>query len=95
VVDLGNRHFQILRLPGHSPGSIALYEQATETLFSGDVIYDGALYDTVYRESLERLKSLKVKTIHGGHDQSFGPQRMIEVIEDYLVGHMTLGDPTV
>jgi glyoxylase-like metal-dependent hydrolase (beta-lactamase superfamily II) len=102
VVDLGNRHFQILHLPGHSPGSIALYEQATETLFSGDVIYDGALYDTVYhsdkavyRESLERLKSLKVKTIHGGHDRSFGPQRMIEIIEDYLAGNMTLGDPAV
>tara|TARA_B110000114_G_C14926842_1_gene330819 strand:- start:5 stop:763 length:759 start_codon:yes stop_codon:yes gene_type:complete len=100
VVDLGNRHFHILHLPGHSPGSIALYEKATETLFSGDVIYDGALYDTVYhsdkvvyRESLERLKSLKVKTIHGGHDQSFGPQRMIEIIEGYLAGNMTLGDP--
>lgn len=100
VVDLGNRHFQILHLPGHSPGSIAVYEQRTETLFSGDVIYDGDLYDSVYhsdkalyRDSLERLKSLKVKTIHGGHDQSFGQQRMIEIIDNYLAGKMTLGDP--
>ena len=41
VVDLGNRHFQVLHLPGHSPGSIALYEKNTRILFSGDVIYDG------------------------------------------------------
>ena len=100
VIDLGNRHFQILHLPGHSPGSIALYEHRTETLFSGDVIYDGDLYDSVYhsdkalyRDSLERLKSLKVKTIHGGHDQSFGQQRMIEIIDNYLTGKMALGDP--
>ena len=60
VLDLGNRNFRILHLPGHSPGSIALYEENTQTLFSGDVIYNNDLFDTVYhsdrtiyRESLQ------------------------------------------
>jgi glyoxylase-like metal-dependent hydrolase (beta-lactamase superfamily II) len=32
VVDIGNRHFEVLHLPGHSPGSIGLWEAATGTL---------------------------------------------------------------
>ena len=31
VVDLGNRHFEVLHLPGHSPGSIGLWEADTTT----------------------------------------------------------------
>src|SRR5690606_27976412 len=46
VIDLGDRAFEVLHLPGHSPGSIGLYERATRTLFSGDAVYDGPLlYD--------------------------------------------------
>ena len=36
VVDLGDRAFEVLHLPGHSPGSIGLWEAATGVLFSGD-----------------------------------------------------------
>jgi glyoxylase-like metal-dependent hydrolase (beta-lactamase superfamily II) len=100
VVDLGDRVFQVLHLPGHSPGSIALYEQSTGTLFSGDTIYDGALYDTVYhsdrtlyRQSLERLRGLPVTTVHGGHDNSFGRERMLRLIDNYLAGKNTIEDP--
>ena len=45
VVDLGDRAFEVLHLPGHSPGSIGLWEPATGVLFSGDAIYDGPLLD--------------------------------------------------
>ena len=100
VLDLGDKCFQVFHLPGHSPGSIALYEKQTGTLFSGDVIYDGDLYDTVYhsdkdayRESLARLKTLDIRTIHGGHDESFGRTRMLQIIDDYLSGRMVIGDP--
>ena len=100
VIDLGNRSFQVFHLPGHSPGSIALLDQKSRILFSGDVVYDGDLYDTVYhsnreiyRESLQRLRELDVETIHGGHDRSFGKQRMLEIIDNYLSGGMAIGDP--
>ena len=46
VIDLGDRQFEVLHLPGHSPGGIALWESATGTLFSGDVVYDG--YCTIH-----------------------------------------------
>ena len=31
VVSIGNRHFEVLHLPGHSPGSVGLWEAATGT----------------------------------------------------------------
>jgi len=91
VIDLGDRNFTVLHLPGHSPGSIALWESATDTLYSGDVIYDGELYDDLYhsdpddyRASMVRLKALAPEVVHGGHFDSFGQERFAELIECYL-----------
>ena len=99
VIDLGDRIFNVFHLPGHSPGSIALYEKVTGILFSGDVVYDGALIDDLYhsepdalRESLARLRTLPVRTIHGGHYTSFGRDRMLELIDGYLDGENRVGD---
>lgn len=90
-VDLGDRHFEVLHLPGHSPGSIGLWEAATGALFSGDAIYDGPLLDEVsgsdipdYVASMKRLRALPVNVVHGGHDPSFGRERMVEICDEYL-----------
>ena len=102
VIDLGDRTFQIFHLPGHSPDSITLYEKKSEILFSGDTIYDGDLYDTVfhsdraqYRQSLQRLKDLTVSQVHGGHFDSFGKNRMQEIIDLYLKGKGRIEDPII
>lgn len=99
VIDLGDRVFQVLHLPGHSPGSITLYEHETGVLFSGDVIYDGALLDNLYHsdpqqleQSLLRLKQLPVTTIHGGHYASFDHDRMLQLIDSYLRGDNRIED---
>ena len=91
LIDLGDRHFEILHLPGHSPGSIGLWEEASGTLFSGDAIYDGELLDQLedshiddYIQTMKRLRELPVTIVHGGHEPSFGRQRMIEIIDTYL-----------
>ena len=91
IIDLGDRHFRVMHLPGHSPGSIALWEGTTRTLFSGDVIYDGPLYDHLYHSdtedyvtSVKRLKTLPVETVHGGHHASFGRERYLKLIDQYL-----------
>ncbi len=100
IIDLGDRQFEVLHLPGHSPGCIALWEAATGTMLSGDVIYDGLLYDELYHsvredyaQSMERLKSYKVETVHGGHWQSFGRTRFGELIDEYLKGARKPGCP--
>lgn len=101
VIDLGDRAFNVFHLPGHSPGSIALYERATRTLFSGDVIYDGMLIDNAwhsdpeaYEHSMRRLKELPVERVHAGHEGSFGRERLVELIDSFLAGGQRLGDPS-
>lgn len=91
VIDLGNRQFEVLHLPGHSPGSIGLWEACTGTLFSGDAIYDGPLLDelpesdiAVYLNTMERLMNLPVKVVHAGHDPSFDSNRLREIAQQYI-----------
>lgn len=91
LIDLGDRHFRVFHMPGHSPGSVCLYEARSKTLFTGDVLYDGELLDTLYHsdrdvyvETLARLKELPAETFHCGHYDSFGRARMIELIDEYI-----------
>jgi len=91
ILDLGNRRFEVMHLPGHSPGSIGLWEASTGVLFSGDAIYDGPLlYElpgsspAAYIPTLERLLELDVSVVHAGHDPSFGRERLREIASDYL-----------
>ena len=100
VIDLGDRTFQVLHLPGHSVGGVALFEPATGIFFSGDVIYDGRLFDDGgpgavddYIESMERLKELPVSVVHAGHYASIGRDRMIELADDYIAGNRRPGCP--
>lgn len=91
-VDLGDRVLEVLHVPGHSPGSIALWEERAGALFTGDVIYDsGTLLDdlegsniTDYRGSLERLLSLPVEVVYSGHGEPFGRALLRERARAYL-----------
>jgi len=91
VIDLGDRHFEVLHLPGHSPGSVGLWELASGMLFSGDAIYDGALIDDLpdssvsdYVETMKRLRDTPARIVHGGHEESFGRERLVELADAYL-----------
>jgi len=98
VIDLGDRAFEVVHTPGHSPGGIGLFEHTTGTFLSGDIIYDGPLIDDayhsdvpVYVETLERLRALPVAIVHGGHFPSFGPVRYRQLIDEYVAGHRKPG----
>jgi glyoxylase-like metal-dependent hydrolase (beta-lactamase superfamily II) len=91
VIDLGDRIFEVLHLPGHSPGSIGLWEARTSILFSGDAIYDGPLLDEIpgsdipaYVATMRRLETLPARVVHGGHDPSFDGQRLKALARAYL-----------
>jgi len=92
VLDLGDRSFEVLHAPGHSPGSICLWEAGSGTLVSGDVIVDGEpLLDELPRSSpadfaasLRRLRELPCDTVLAGHGPAFGRSRAHEIISDYL-----------
>jgi glyoxylase-like metal-dependent hydrolase (beta-lactamase superfamily II) len=91
VVDLGNRVFEIMHLPGHSPGSLGLWEARTGILFSGDAIYDGPLLDelpdsdiTAYVSTMRRLEQIPARIVHAGHDPSFDGARLRQLARQYL-----------
>lgn len=91
AVDLGDRRLAVLHLPGHTPGSIGLWESETGTLFSGDAIHDGPRIDNLpgsdlaaQRRTARRLLELPVSVVHAGHDPSFGRERFIELADREL-----------
>jgi glyoxylase-like metal-dependent hydrolase (beta-lactamase superfamily II) len=100
VIDLGDRRFHVLHVPGHSPGSIALWEPASGVLLAGDAVYDGELVDDAYHsntqdyiDTMRRLRELPVRVVHAGHYPSFDHDRYVELIDDYLRGRRKPGCP--
>nr|WP_298377653.1 MBL fold metallo-hydrolase [uncultured Halomonas sp.] len=94
ILDLGDRRFEVIHTPGHSPGGIALWETATATLISGDLIYDGPLIEDTwhsnlddYAASMRRLRALPARTVHGGHFPSFSGPCLHAMIDDWLRSH--------
>lgn len=90
-IDLGGRALTVLHLPGHTPGSIALLEERTGALYSGDIVYDGGLIDDLpnsdvaaYRRSMQFLADLDVSVVHPGHGHSFDRTRLRQLAEAYL-----------
>jgi glyoxylase-like metal-dependent hydrolase (beta-lactamase superfamily II) len=100
TIDLGDREFRVLHLPGHSPGSIGLYDARNGMLFAGDVVYDGELIDDLehsnvetYCASMERLARLPVGVVHAGHYESFDQARLRRLVNQYLLGRRRSGCP--
>lgn len=90
-IDLGDRVFEVIHTPGHSPGGIALFEAKTGVLFSGDILYDGPLVEDTYHSnaddylaSMERLLAIPARIVHGGHFPSFSGERYRTLIRDWL-----------
>jgi glyoxylase-like metal-dependent hydrolase (beta-lactamase superfamily II) len=82
-IDLGDRRLEVLHVPGHSPGLIAVFERATGTLFTSDALYDGAMFFDLpgsdwrqAKRSIARLAALPARSVHPGHFESFGPDRL-------------------
>jgi len=90
-IDLGDRAFEILHLPGHSPGSIGLIDRDARLLLSGDAIYDGPLLDELpgsdidaYLRTMARLRGLDVELTLPGHGEPFGGERLDAIAAEYL-----------
>ena len=74
----GDLDLDVLHVPGHSAGSIALYAPEPETLILGDLFHaddvgwinprlEGAIAVYNARASLERIRGLRVRRAYSGH----------------------------
>ncbi len=91
IIDLGDRRFEVIELPGHTVGSIGLWEAREEILFTGDAIYDSPLIDSfpesdrsTYCATMRRLLRVPARIVHAGHEPSFGRDRLVALAEAYL-----------
>lgn len=101
VLNVGNREFVVVHLPGHTPDSQGLYEPATKSLFAGDSIITAAMWfhgedanlnDLV--ESMKKLEQLEITTIYCAHNLiTTVDSRYIVAVrtaaEQVLAGHTT------
>jgi hydroxyacylglutathione hydrolase len=66
---------RVIHTPGHSPGSICLYDESGKVLFSGDTIFADGIgrtdlpggSDEDMKKSLEKLRGLKIEKLFPGH----------------------------
>lgn len=76
ALQVSNFTFQVIAVPGHTPGSRCFYFKDQQTIFTGDTLFKEAIgrYDFSYsdknllKQSLERLYSLPEETlVYSGH----------------------------
>jgi glyoxylase-like metal-dependent hydrolase (beta-lactamase superfamily II) len=91
VLDLGDRCFTVLALPGHSPDSIGLFDEDDGLLFSGDAIYPGGLIDDLpdsdrkaFRSTMRLILSLPLRLACGGHGAVMDPGMVRMIADAYL-----------
>lgn len=76
TIDLGGRTLEVLHTPGHSPGHCCFYEASRQSLYAGDLLYQGCL-DAYYpttdpaslKQSVEKVSQLPLAHIWPGHHQ--------------------------
>ncbi|OPY27958.1 MAG: hydroxyacylglutathione hydrolase [Methanocella sp. PtaU1.Bin125] len=75
VIDLGNVKLTVIHTPGHTPGSICLYDAATRVMFTGDTVFEGGSFGRTdiggnpehMINSLETLAGYDISALYPGH----------------------------
>ena len=79
IISLGGYDLEVIHSPGHSPGSICLWNKENGHLFSGDTIYQGPIYGHLEESDLEQyfitIKKFsvlfdEVRVIFPGHNKT-------------------------
>lgn len=67
-------NIEIIHTPGHSPGSVCLYDKTRQIMFTGDILYKGTIYchyestdPSALYESVKRVASYEIKRLLTGH----------------------------
>jgi glyoxylase-like metal-dependent hydrolase (beta-lactamase superfamily II) len=78
-IAFGNTELEVRHVPGHSPGSIALYCEKENFIIVGDVLFAGSIgrtdlpggdYDTLIASINDKIFALPDETqVHPGHGE--------------------------
>lgn len=85
IIDLGDRTLKIIKVPGHTKGSIAILDLEKRVLWPGDSVQDISIYmfgehrcPERFEESLEKLEKI------GGYDKIYSSHGTLELPADYV-----------
>ncbi len=75
IINSGAYQLQVIHTPGHTEGSISLYEPERKILFSGDCVFDMGIGRMDFptgnpkqmKQSLQRLLEFDIEEIYAGH----------------------------
>lgn len=78
---LGNTLFKIIETPGHTPGSVSLYNESKKVVFVGDLLFTGGFVgrtdfdygdESVLQNSIKKILALPTSIrVYSGHGSSF------------------------
>jgi glyoxylase-like metal-dependent hydrolase (beta-lactamase superfamily II) len=77
VLQIGDKDFEVISTPGHTPGCICLYNKETKNLFSGDTVFANGSFgrtdlpggNTVQlKKSVKQLSTLDIMNLYPGHE---------------------------
>jgi glyoxylase-like metal-dependent hydrolase (beta-lactamase superfamily II) len=74
-VTVGSLEFSVLECPGHTPGSVVLFNDANRFCFMGDVLFQGSVgrSDFPYGDHATLIASIRDKLLPLGDDVAFLP----------------------
>lgn len=96
LLTLDDEELQIIHVPGHSPGSIALYWPRWKALFPGDVIFNQNVGRTDFpggngpllKKSISKLSILDVEWLMPGHmeiiEGAHNVKNNFKIVEDHI-----------
>ncbi len=92
TIDLGSRVLMVIHIPGHTKGSILLYDSKTKTLLSGDTVarrillgISGEVDIPAFCSHLNKLNDLDIEKIYSAHDRAPLPKEYINFIKEKLL----------
>lgn len=95
--ELGELRLEVIHTPGHSPGSICLYEPNKKWLFSGDTVFaygSFGRYDLPGGDpkelirSIELLSKLDVENLYPGHEDVVEGNARESILESLRIARM-------
>lgn len=101
-IDIGNgEYLEVIHTPGHSKGSICLYEPVSKSLFSGDTVFPNGGFGRMDFEgsepekmagSIEKLTKLDVKALYSGHGAPTNRDGNSQIMASYRMLKMMMGE---
>jgi hydroxyacylglutathione hydrolase len=96
TVDAGSMELEVIHTPGHTKGSICLYDKSSKTLFTGDTVFSDGIgrtdmpggNDAELNKSIEKISSLDVRRLFPGHGEPLvldEPKKLGEIISAPLL----------